>query len=160
MLLEEEVSLEEPRHANAGFVRYKLGRWDGEDLIDFFQSQLFGLPNEEEDQGPCNQVKTRIETESTGRSHNSSHTRESYTEDTGKEVVNEYGPSHTLFSLNSREDFCRVLESDGSFTEGITNGEKVDEEYDRANLRRSASGGIEERETSGEKEDTHKGEGN
>lgn len=32
MLLEEEVSLEEPGHANAGFVRYELGRWDGEDL--------------------------------------------------------------------------------------------------------------------------------
>lgn len=51
--------------------------------IDFFQSQLFGLPNEEEDHGPCNQVKARIETESTGGSHNGSHTGESYTEDTG-----------------------------------------------------------------------------
>lgn len=51
--------------------------------IDFFQSQLLGLPDEEEDHGPCNQIKTRIETESTGRSHNSSHTGEGYTEDTG-----------------------------------------------------------------------------
>lgn len=32
VLLEEEVSLEEPGHANTGFVRYELGRWDGEDL--------------------------------------------------------------------------------------------------------------------------------
>lgn len=51
--------------------------------IDFLQSQLLGLPNEEENHSPCNQIETRVETESTGRCHDGSHTGEGYTKDTG-----------------------------------------------------------------------------
>lgn len=76
-----------------------------------------------------------------------------------KEVVNEHHPSHTLFSLNSREDFCRVLESDGTFTERIADSEKVDKKYDRTDLRANAAALFEKRETGGEKENTHEWEG-
>ena len=75
-----------------------------------------------------------------------------------KEVVNEHHPSHTLFSLNSREDFCRVLESDGSFTERIGDGEEVDKEYNGTDLRATAAAVFEKRETGGEKENAHEGE--
>jgi hypothetical protein len=76
-----------------------------------------------------------------------------------EEVVDKDDPRHSLFSLNRREDFGRVLESDRSFSERVTDGEQVNEKYDGSDLRRLASRFIEERQSCGEQEDAHSGEG-
>jgi hypothetical protein len=46
-------------------------------------------------------------------------------------VVDANGPSHSLFSMDSREDFGRVLESDWSFAQGVADGKEVDEPSQR-----------------------------
>jgi hypothetical protein len=40
-----------------------------------------------------------------------------------KEVIDKYGPSHSLFSVDCREYFGRVLESDRTFTKAVHDGE-------------------------------------
>jgi hypothetical protein len=42
-------------------------------------------------------------------------------------VVDANGPGHPLLSLNGREHLCGVLKGDWSLSQGITNGEQVDE---------------------------------
>ena len=42
-------------------------------------------------------------------------------------VVDADGPSHSLLTLNGREHLGGVLESDGPFTQGVADGEEVDE---------------------------------
>lgn len=44
-----------------------------------------------------------------------------------KSVVDADSPCHTLLSLNGWEDFGRILESYRTLTEGIGDGEKIDE---------------------------------
>lgn len=44
-----------------------------------------------------------------------------------EEVVDKHSPSHTLLTLDGREDLSRVLESDGAFTKRVGNREEVDE---------------------------------
>jgi hypothetical protein len=46
-------------------------------------------------------------------------------------VVNANGPSHSLLSLNGRKHLGRVLESDWSFSQGVADGEEVDESSGR-----------------------------
>jgi len=46
-------------------------------------------------------------------------------------VVDANGPSHSLLSLNGGEHLGRVLESDWSFSQGVTDGEEVDESSGR-----------------------------
>ena len=42
-------------------------------------------------------------------------------------VVDANGPRHSLLSLNGREHLGRILKSDRSFTQGVADGEEVDE---------------------------------
>jgi hypothetical protein len=42
-------------------------------------------------------------------------------------VVDANGPSHSLLTLNGGEYFGRILESDWSFSQGVADGEEVDE---------------------------------
>jgi hypothetical protein len=42
-------------------------------------------------------------------------------------VVNADSPRHSLFTLNIGKHLCRILERDWSFTQGIADGEKIDE---------------------------------
>lgn len=63
-----------------------------------------------------------------------------------------------MFLLNSREDFCRVLESDGFFIERIGDGEEVDKEYNGIDLRVMVVVVFEKREIGGEKENVYEGE--
>ena len=42
-------------------------------------------------------------------------------------VVDANGPSHSLLTLNGGEHLGRVLESDWSFSQGVADGEEVDE---------------------------------
>jgi hypothetical protein len=44
-------------------------------------------------------------------------------------VVDAHGPCHPLLSLNGGEYLGRVLESDRSFSQGIADGEEVDESW-------------------------------
>lgn len=44
-----------------------------------------------------------------------------------KGVVDAHSPSHALLTLDGREDLGRILESDGTFTQAIRDGEEVDE---------------------------------
>lgn len=82
VLLEQNVALEEVWQPGAGFVSEEfLGR-NGEDLIDFLQSELLGLANEAEDHAPGNKVESSIEAESTSGCHDILHTWERQTEDT------------------------------------------------------------------------------
>lgn len=43
-----------------------------------------------------------------------------------KSIVDAYNPSHTLLSLDGREDLGRVLESDRAFSQRVAYGEEVD----------------------------------
>lgn len=49
-------------------------------------------------------------------------------------VVDAHGPCHTLFTLDSREHFSRVLECYWSFSERIADREKVHKQHDRTDL--------------------------
>lgn len=42
-------------------------------------------------------------------------------------VVDANSPGHSLLTLNSGEHFGGVLESDRSFTQGVADGEQIDE---------------------------------
>jgi hypothetical protein len=42
-------------------------------------------------------------------------------------VVDANGPSHSLLTLNGGEHLGRILESDWSFSQGVADGEEVDE---------------------------------
>jgi hypothetical protein len=42
-------------------------------------------------------------------------------------VVDANGPSHSLLTLNGREHLGRILEGDWSFSQGVGDGEEVDE---------------------------------
>lgn len=95
--------------------------------------------------------------------HDCLHTRESDGQDTScllvyapaarwarqltEKVVDEDDPRHSLFSLNGREHFGRVLESDRTFTKRVTDSEEVDEEHDGSNSAGSASRVVEKRKT-------------
>lgn len=78
-----------------------------------------------------------------------------------KGVVNADSPGHTLLTLDGGEYFCRVLESNRTFSEGVGDGEEVHEadrlagepfmiglrnlQDDGSNLGATASAVIEER---------------
>ncbi len=49
-----------------------------------------------------------------------------------KSVVDADCPSHSLLTLNGREYFCRVLECNGAFSQGVADGEEVDESSRKA----------------------------
>ena len=47
-------------------------------------------------------------------------------------VVDANGPSHSLLTLNSGEHLGRILESDWSFSQGVADGEEIDESSQRS----------------------------
>ena len=51
-----------------------------------------------------------------------------------KEEVDGDGPSHTLLTLDGREDLGRVLERDRTLAERVADGEEVDEPATSASL--------------------------
>jgi hypothetical protein len=46
-------------------------------------------------------------------------------------VVNTNGPSHSLLTLNGGKHLGRILESDWTFSQGVADGEEVDESGQR-----------------------------
>ena len=59
--------------------------------------------------------------------HGVDHGREGQTQNTSESVVDADSPSHTLLTLDGREDLSRVLEGNGSFAEGVGDREQIDE---------------------------------
>lgn len=53
-------------------------------------------------------------------------------------VVDAHSPSHTLLTLDGREDLGRVLEGDRSLTEGVADSEQVDEPDMVSDIRRNS----------------------
>lgn len=49
-LVAQEITTEEPRHSSVHLIANKRPGWNGEDVIKFLQSALFGLWNQAEDQ--------------------------------------------------------------------------------------------------------------
>lgn len=113
--------------------------------IDFLQRELFGFSHETEYHAPGDEVQSCIEsdwrlsvirprlyhmsaelTRSNG-SHSIGHGWVGQRQDTSKCVVDADSPSHTLLTLDGRENLSRVLESDWSFSQGICDCKKVDE---------------------------------
>lgn len=62
-LLEKEVPLEEPRYPDFRLIGDELRCRKVEHLVEFFQGELFGFSDKEEDHGPCDEVETGIETD-------------------------------------------------------------------------------------------------
>lgn len=75
-----------------------------------------------------------------------------------KGVVDANSPGHSLLTLDGGENLSGVLESDWTFAQRITDGEKIHEQDDWSDLRSSTAVVVQEGKTCGQQEDTHKGE--
>ena len=117
--------------------------------------ELLRLAHEAEDHEPGDQVQSSVEAKSTRRRHDGLHTWERQTEDTSERVVDADSPGHTLLAVDCGEHLCRILEGDWSFAERVHDGEEVDEQHHRADLRASTARIVQKGKTSGKQEDTH-----
>ena len=90
-------------------------------------------------------IETGVESKGSSGRHDGLHAREGQTEDTSESVVDADGPSHSLLTLDGREDFGGVLESYRTLSQGIADGKKVDKQDDWSDLRASATGVLEQR---------------
>lgn len=52
-----------------------------------------------------------------------------------KSVVDAHSPCHTLLTLDGREDFCRILECNRTFSQRVCDREQVHEKHDGSDLR-------------------------
>ena len=69
----------------------------------------------------------RCQLTGSGRRHDSLHAWERQAKNSGKRIVDADSPGHTLLTLDGWEDFCRVLESDRAFPQGVADREEIDE---------------------------------
>jgi hypothetical protein len=126
-LLAEDVTLNEVWKPDLGLVAKELARGDREDLVNFFERELLGLSDEAENHAPGYEIEPGVKTEGASRAHDSLHSREGQRKDTSEGVVDADSPGHTLFTLDGGENLCRVLEGNRAFSEGVADGEEVDE---------------------------------
>lgn len=63
---------------------------------------------------------------SSSGSHDGGHTWEGKTKNASEGIVDAHSPGHALLTLDRGENLGRVLESDGTFSERVHDGEQVD----------------------------------
>lgn len=108
--------------------------WHGKDVVEFFESPLFRLGDEEEDHDQGDDIETGVKAEGTGWCECGEETREGDREDCGPEEAGCDGPAHTHFSVGEWEDFGGVSEWDGTLSWRVEGCEEVDEESDHAKM--------------------------
>ncbi|KAI6750394.1 hypothetical protein HG530_014675 [Fusarium avenaceum] len=125
--------------------------------IQFLKGHLLGLTNEAENHAPSDKVESGVEAESSCGSHDILHSGEGQAKNTSEGVVNADGPSHTLLSLDGRENLSRVLKGNGTDVcsavvavvekRQATSQEEDAHEWESSQCQKSSSLGIDQEES-------------
>lgn len=103
-------------------------------------------------------VKTGIESESSGGSESRKQTRESDRQNGGPEKTGSNGETHSDFTVGQGEDLGTVGERHRPFTGGVESGEQEDEKRNQSKVRGVGLRNV-ETESSGQKSPSHLREG-
>jgi len=134
ILFPQNISLEPPRKSLRELIFGVCSGGYSKDVIQFFESSLFSLWQEQEDKKQGNDIHPSIKSECTLDAESSKLAREGDGDDGGPEIVCGDGPGHSYLTMGEGEDFCRVGEGDGSFTGRIECVVDVDEEGHEAEM--------------------------
>ena len=130
----QDVASEPPRQHLCELVLGMCSSRHSEDVIQFFQSPLLGLIQEQEDHPESNEVHRGIETECALNTKGFQLTWERDWYHSSPEVVGGYSPWHTNLTMRKREHFCRVCEGNWSFSRRVEGVVDVNEESDQSKM--------------------------
>ena len=156
-LLEQDVALDEPGEVGSELVGDEFAGGDGEDPVEFLESTLHGLGDEEEDQDERNNVETGVHTEDTDSVSLGEQEGESDTQEGSETKAGSDGETHTDLTMRQGEDLGGVGERNRTFSRGVEGGEQEDEQADETTLGEGVF--DESAETSDEQSPEHVGEG-